>query len=123
MKFDFVPNIAQGESATYSGKLVIEIPKVHQRHQYLMESGVVAIMKSGNEDKGKFNSADSYSMAVKLMGHVEKHILEVALVRLSDGKEVKTKDEFLSFQSCEPALIELCTMFMEGFEPGKNSEA
>lgn len=134
MKMEFVPCIckdqpAEGEEAakpaTYTGKIVLIVPRSVERHEYIRQSGLMAIVEKsdGKKDEVAIGLADQYGMMTKLMGFVEKHIEKVELVRKEDGLVVNTVDAFLSIASCEPAVQEICKMFMKGFEPGKNLEA
>lgn len=131
MKFEFVPEICRGEGAVYEGTLIIDVPKAVERHNYIRKSGVTAILEKmkpapGEKEAGSaiaFDLAENYEMMTNLMGFVEKHLAEIKLVRKSDGYKVDTVEKFLSIGSCEPAVMEICMLFIKGFEPGKNSEA
>ncbi len=128
MKFDFVPKVCKGEAPTYSGKLVLDVPKAPERYKYIRESGVLAIYekiqsKDSKEDdtEVKFDLASQYELVTKMSSFVEKHVASVELVRLEDSFKVDNVDAFLSISSLESAVMEICTMFLRGFEPGKNS--
>jgi hypothetical protein len=128
MKINFEPQICKGEEAKWSGHLEIQVPKAVERHNYIRMSGVLAVAEKSNGPKGegetvKFDLAENYEMMVKLMGFVEKHIVGVKLVRKEDGLKVEKLDDLLCISSLEPAIMELCMLFISGFEPGKNSEA
>lgn len=125
MKMTITPKICQGEGATYSGTIEVVVPKSVERHNYIRKSGLTAVMDKMEDGKTEqaIGLVGQYELMTNLMGFVEKHISAVDLVRKEDGMKVSTADEFLSIQSCEPAVLELCTMFLKGFEPGKNSGA
>jgi hypothetical protein len=135
MKMDFVPKICQGENAQYEGKIVIEIPKAQERHDYIRQSGLIAksakYLQSAQDAKKKGEAegqkievdlSDNYELMVKMMGFIEKHIVKVDLKR-KDGFVIDSTDSFMSIKSCEEAVMEIVSMFIEGFEPSKNSEA
>lgn len=129
MKFDFVPKVCRGENPTYTGKVVINVPKAPERFNYLRESGVLAIYEKMADDKGKekeelrFDLSSQFELVGKMMGFVEKHVKEVDLTRVEDGFKVSDVDTFLSVNSLESAVMEVCLLFIKGFEPGKNSGA
>lgn len=125
MRIDFVPNICKGDGAKYSGKLVIEVPKAAERHNYIRKSGVLAIAEKttgpqGEKESTAFDLASQYEVMTNMLVFIEKHIVGVDLKRIEDGAEIKTLDVLLSTASLEPALMELATLFIQGFEPGKN---
>lgn len=124
MKFDFVPKVCQGENPSYSGHIVVEVPKAPDRYRIIRESGVISVYekaKDGGKDEQSFDLASQYELVTKMAAYVEAQVKEVHLKRLSDGLEVKTVDELLSISSLESAVMEICLMFLKGFEPGKNS--
>lgn len=127
MKFDFVPKVCRGEKPTYTGKVVLEVPKAPERYKYIRESGVLAIYEKMNGADGKeredvsFDLASQYELVTKMSSYVEKHVVAVELVRLEDQLKVDSVDQFLSIGSLESAVMEICVMFLKGFEPGKNS--
>jgi len=126
MKMEIVPVICQGEDATYTGKIVVEVPKAPERHNYIRQAGLMAVMENAG-DKSDAELAvglsSQHEMMTKLMGFVEKHLVSVDLVRKDDGRKVDKVEEFMSISSCEPAVMEICKLFLKGFEPGKNSGA
>lgn len=126
MKFEFVPQVCRGENPKYSGKIVLEVPKAPDRYRIIRESGVITVYEKalGGKDKeeASFDLASQYELVTKMSGYVESQVKEVDLKRLSDGYEVKTVDALLSISSLESAVMEICLMFLKGFEPGKNSE-
>lgn len=130
MKFEFVPKVCRGEKPTYAGKIVLEVPKAPERYKFIRESGVLAIyekMQSAGKDgqekeEVSFDLASQYELVTKMSSYVEGQVSSVDLKRLEDGFEVKTVDAFLSIASLESAVMEICMMFLKGFEPGKNSE-
>lgn len=124
MKFKFVPGVCSGENPKYSGSVEINVPRGPERHNYIRQSGVLSIYEKNEKGDGSaaFDIASQYDLITSMMGFVEKHIVAVDLVRLEDGYKVNTVDQFLSISSLEPAVMEICLMFIKGFEPGKNSE-
>lgn len=127
MKFEFVPQVCRGEKPTYSGSITLEVPKAPDRYRIIRESGVISIYEKAKGDgkeagETSFDLASQYELVTKMSGYVENQVKEVNLKRLSDGYEVKTVDALLSISSLESAVMEVCLMFLKGFEPGKNSE-
>lgn len=125
MKFDFVPKVCRGEKPSYSGHIVVEVPKAPDRYRIIRESGVISVYEKAKEDgkdESSFDLASQYELVTKMSGYVENQVKEVKLKRLSDGMEVNSVDELLSIASLESAVMEICLMFLKGFEPGKNSE-
>lgn len=129
MKFDFVPKVCRGETPSYKGKVVLDVPKAPERYRYIRESGVLAIYeKMGEKDRDgvekeevSFDLASQYDLVTKMSSFVEKHVVTVELERLDDGFKVDNVDALLSIASLESAVMEICVMFLKGFEPGKNS--
>lgn len=127
MKITFVPKICKDDGeklAPYSGSIEIEVPKAPERHRYIRESGLAAVMekldgKPGSE-KVAIDLVGQFDMVTNLMGHVEKHVTKVDLVRKEDGLKVDSVDALMSIASCESVIMEICGMFIRGFEPGKN---
>ena len=125
MKFEMVPKVCQGEAPAWKGKIVINVPRATERHNYIRQSGVLALYEKKAAGKAEeeisFDLSSQYELITSMMGFVEKHVEKVDLVRVEDGYKVDSVDAFLSIGSLESAVMEICLMFIKGFEPGKNS--
>lgn len=109
--FKFVPSCCKGDNAAYEGSIVLRLPTFEERFDY-MEKCVEA-------EGEKKSDVSNYIKSTKLMVSLSKsHYESVDIKHKESGEHFKSFDDLQYNPDMHAVMIEVGTMFIQGFKLG-----
>lgn len=118
MELKFTPDSFEKEDSNYTGHFVMKVPNIADAWDLKAKLGIDINMKNEIEIKNKSN----VSLIANAMRVAKDYIAKVEITRKSDNKKIDNYDDVLNDMGLEDAAMEIATLLISGFKPGKKSK-
>lgn len=116
LKTLITPESCKSEDSKFSGTVEMKPPFVEERWSYLEECGL-----DSEQSESELDKKDIVKLIItKMVKHLDKHVLSVAIVHKESGYKYESLDDLKSDPEAVGIVIELCSLLMKGFRPSKN---
>jgi hypothetical protein len=119
MKTNYVPSACKGKDAKFKGSVVLRVPTIDERMQYLVDADMnVDTDEEGKPGGSMLDKAKTQLALLKLSyGHYEK----VDIERVRDKKKYKSLDDLRYDSECQGLLVDVANKIAAGFSLGNES--
>lgn len=110
----FIPKVAQGEDAKFSGSVELRVPTFDERFECLEQSGFKM------NQAGEVDPTGQISMLRSMVKLSQPFYVSVDLTSKDGGDKFTSFKEMSEDAACDPILIEIAMMIASGFKASKN---
>ena len=122
MNTEYVPKQCEGKDAKFKGSVVLRVPTVDERLEYMAESEIPDV-----KDNESLDQKAAVRSQLKLMKYSYEHYVKVDITRIIDKKKYSSVEDLRYDSECQSILQDIANKVVAGFslgnEQGKNSNA
>jgi hypothetical protein len=111
---DYVPKMCKEPNAEVTGKVVLKVPSLPQRYQYIESAGF-----NVNEEGEIDLQVTKLGPLAKMIELSAPHYVSIDLKK-KDGTAITSFDDLITDTDCDSITNEIAGMMINGFKPSKN---
>ena len=115
----YSPKCLSEKGSELTGTVTLRVPTFQERMKYIEEAKVD--LNQNNEDGATVAAKNAASTRV-LVDLAKAHVKAVNIKEKDGNLDFKTFDELCEDNRCDPIIMEIAWLMVQGFRPGKNSK-